>query len=100
MDLLEGLRELGVVVVLKLDLLGGGHGGQGHDARDEDGTSRQHAEHMGEEDRKESPLSVALGGRSTNEWKKQDQIRGEKGKGDQPDQPADGGGAMLGRQHP
>ena len=52
MDLLEGLRELGVVVVLKLDLLGGGHGGQGHDARDEDGTSRQHAEHMGEEDRK------------------------------------------------
>ena len=51
-DLLEGLRELGVVVVLKLDLLGGGHGGQGHDARDEDGTSRQHAEHMGEEDRK------------------------------------------------
>ena len=47
---------------------------------------------------KESPLSVALGGRSTNEWKKkQDRIRGEKGKGDQP---ADGGGALLGRQHP
>ena len=42
-DLLEGLRELGVVVVLKLDLLGR----RGHEARDEERPSRQHAEHMG-----------------------------------------------------
>ena len=43
-DLLERLRELGVVVVLKLDLLGRG---RGHEARDEERPSRQHAEHMG-----------------------------------------------------
>ena len=66
MDLLERLCELGVVVVLKLDLLGQGQGdGRDDEARDEDGPSRQHAEHMGGGEL--LLLSVALGGRSTNE---------------------------------
>ena len=54
-------------MVLKLDLLGQGQGdGRDDEARDEDGPSRQHAEHMGGGEL--LLLSVALGGRSTNEW--------------------------------
>ena len=95
MDLLERLGELGVVVVLKLDLLDRRDGCR--EARDEDGPSRQHAEHMGG-DELDQLLSVALGGRRMNGRSEKEGER-QRREGGRTEHQADGGWALLRNQH-